>query len=62
MATVLHTQVCGRFIEMQSKVKRKKLHRMNQGSNFLRCNFSNKDNVEAPIQFRRESQPQHLKR
>ena len=35
---------------------------MNQGSNFLVGSFSNKDNVRAPIQFRRESQPQHLKR
>ena len=34
---------------------------MNQGSNFLGGSFSNRDNVRAPIQFRRESQPQHLK-
>ena len=35
---------------------------MNQGCNFLGGTFSNGDNVRAPIQFRRESQPQHLKR
>ena len=29
---------------------------------FLGYRFSNRDNVRAPIQFRRESQPQHLKR
>ena len=28
---------------------------------FLGGSFSNKDNVRAPIQSRRESQPQHLK-
>ena len=33
-----------------------------QGSNFLEGSFSSRDNVRAPIQIRRESQPQHLKR
>ena len=42
--------------------ERIELHRTNQGSNFLRVSFSSGDNVRAPIQFRRESQPQHLKR
>ena len=32
-----------------------------QRSNFLGGNFNNRDNVRAPIQFRRESQSQHLK-
>ena len=31
-------------------------------SNNLGGSFSNRDNVRAPNQFRRESQPQHLKR
>ena len=31
-------------------------------SNFLGGNFSNRDNVRAPIQFRKERQPKHLKR
>ena len=55
MATVFHTWQYGRFIEMQSNLRRKKLHRANQGSNFLAGIFSNRDNVRASIQFRRES-------
>ena len=39
-----------------------KLHGMNQGSNFLGGSFSNRDNTRVPIQFRRESQPQHPKK
>ena len=62
MATVFHTWTYHRFIEIQSNLRRNKLHRTNQGSNFLAGSFSNRDNVRAPIQFRRESQPQHLKR
>ena len=46
----------GRFIEMQSNLSRKKLHRIDQGSNFPWGSFSNRDNIRAPIQFRRESQ------
>ena len=52
----------GRFIEIQSNLRRKKLHRTNQCSNFLGGSFNNRDNVRAPIHFRRQSQPQHLKR
>ena len=52
----------GRFIEIQINLRRKELHRTNQGSNFLGGTFSNGDNVRAPIQFGRESQHQHLKR
>ena len=54
MTTVFHAWMCGRFTEIQSKPKRKELHRMNQGPSFLGGSFSNEDNVE--------SQPQHLKR
>ena len=61
MKTVFHAWWDGRFIEIQSNLRRKKLHRTNQGSNFLGGKFSNKDNVRVPIQFRRESQFQHLK-
>ena len=61
MTTVFHTWPYGRFIEIQSNLRRKKLHRTNQGSNFLGESFGNRDNVRVPIQFRRESQPQHLK-
>ena len=63
MTTVFHVWPYGRFIiEIKSNLRRKKLHRMNQGSNFLGGSFSNKNNVRAPIQVRREGQPQHLKR
>ena len=47
---------------IQSSLRREKLHRTNQGSSFLVGSFNNRDNVRAPIQFRRESQPKHLKR
>ena len=52
----------GRFIKIQSNLRREKPHRKTQGSNFLGGHFSNRDNVRVPIQFRRERQPQHLKR
>ena len=62
MTTVFHTWLYGRFTEIQINHNRKKLYRMNQGSNFFGDSFSNRDNIRAAIQFRRESQPQHLKR
>ena len=49
MTTVFHAWPCGRFIEKQSNLRRKKLHRTNQGSNFLGGNFRNRDN---PINIR----------
>ena len=62
MTTVFHTWVYGRFIEIQSNLRRrKKLHRTNESSNFVGGSFSNRDNVRVPIQFRREGQPKHLK-
>ena len=57
MTTVFHAWSYIRFIKIQSKLRRKKLHRTNQGSNFFGSTFSNWDNVRAPIKFRRESQP-----
>ena len=60
--TVFHARPYGRFIEILSNLWRNKPHRTNQGSNFLRGSFSNRENVRAPIQFRRERQPQHLQR
>ena len=62
VTTVFHRYLNGGFIEVQSKLRRKKLHRMNEGTYFLEGILSNRDNVTAPIQFRREGQPQHLKR
>ena len=61
MTKVFHVWSYGSFIEIHSNLRRKKLYRMNHGPNFLGDNFSNRDNVRASIQFRRESQPQHLK-
>ena len=61
MKTVFHAWPYRRFIEKQSNLRRKKLHRTSQGSNFLVGSLSNRDNVRAPIQFRSESQAQHLK-
>ena len=57
-----HTWSCCRFIETQSSLRSKKIHRRNQDSSFLGGSFSNRDNLRAPIQLRREGQPQHLKR
>ena len=62
MTKVFHAWQYGRSIEIQSNLRRKKLHRTNQGSNFLGNSFSNKDNVRASMQFSKESQTQHLKR
>ena len=56
VTTVFHTWAYGRFIEIQSNPRRKKLHRTNSNSNFLGGSFSNRDNVRTPIQFRREGQ------
>ena len=41
MTTVYHGRLSGRFIEIKSNLTRKKLHRTNQGSNFLEDKFSN---------------------
>ena len=60
MTILFNARLYGRFIEIQSNLWRKKLYRTSQGSNFLACSLSNKDNVRAPIQFRSERQPQHL--
>ena len=54
MTTIFHMQQYGGFIEIRSNLKRKKLH-------LLEGTFNNRDNVRVSIQFRRESQPQHLK-
>ena len=62
VTTIFHAWLYGRFINTQSNLRRKKLHRMNPGLKFLGGSFSNRDNVRAPIQFRRESQCQHLKK
>ena len=52
MTIVFHARPYGRFKEIKSSLRRKKLHRTNQGSNFFGGSLSNRDNVGAPIQFR----------
>ena len=61
MTTVSFAWSYGRFREIKSKLRRKKPHKTNQASNFLGGSFSIRENVRAPIQFRRESQPRTLK-
>ena len=52
MTTVFHVWSYGRFIEIQSNLRIKKCQRMNQGSNFLRGSFSNRElqsNLEEKV-------------
>ena len=44
----------GRFIEIKSNLRRKKLHRTNEGSNFPGGNCSNRNNFRASIPLRRQ--------
>ena len=62
MTRIYHAWPYGRFIEIKSNLRGKKFHTTTLSSNFLGDSLSNRDNVRAPIKFKRESQPQHLKR
>ena len=62
IATVYYVRPYGRFIEINSHLRGKKLHRTNQGFSFLGGSFSNRDNVRASIPCRRERHSYHLKR
>ena len=62
MATVFHARLYGRFIEINSSLRRKKLHRTNQGSSFLKGTLSNRENERTTIQLREERKPHHLKK
>ena len=42
MTTVFHTWLYGRFIEIQSNLRKKKLQRMNQGCNFQKLQLFTK--------------------
>ena len=53
MTTVFQARLFGRFIEIKNKLKRGKLHRTNQGSNFL---GRVTDNVRVTMQIREERQ------
>ena len=48
MTKVFHIRSYGRFTEIQNNLARKKLHRINQASNFLGGGFGNRDNVIEP--------------
>ena len=61
MAIVFHARLYDKFIEIKSNHRRKKLHRKNQGSNFVGGCFSDRDIVRPPIQFRRKRQSQCYK-
>ena len=61
MTTVFHAWPYGKFIEIQNQFRRNKLHKANQGANFLGLSLSNRDNIRTPIQIRREIQPKLLK-
>ena len=45
----IHARPYGRFTEIQSNLRRKKLQRTNQDSHFLGDSFSNRYNVRAPV-------------
>ena len=62
MTTLFHAWQYVRFIEIQSNLRSNKIHSRNQELSFLGGSFSNRGNARLPIQFWRESQPQHLKR
>ena len=61
MTTVFHAWPYSRYIEIQSNLRRKKLHRTNQGSNSLAGSFSNRDNVRGPIQLEEKVKPGIIK-
>ena len=58
MTTVFHALPYGRFTEKQSKLK---LHRANQGSQFLGSSFSNRDNIRAQSSLEEKVKPSILK-
>ena len=61
VTTVFHWWSHGRFVEMQINHRRKKLHRTNQGSNFLKDSFSNKIMYEPQYNLEEKVNPSILK-
>ena len=57
MAIVFHARPYRRFIETQTKRRRKKLYSTNKGSNFLVGSFSNRDNIRAPSNLEEKENP-----
>ena len=49
MKTVLHATLYGRFREILSKHRRKKIRKTNQGSNFLRGSLRKRGNVRSSM-------------
>ena len=49
MAIVFHARLYGRFVEVKSSLRRKKLYGTNKGSNILGGVFSKRD-VRTPVQ------------
>ena len=47
MTTVFHARINSKFIEIKSNLKRKKFHKMNQGSNFLGASFT--ETMKQPL-------------
>ena len=61
MKTVFHAWLYGRFVEIQSTLRRKKLHTRNQGSNFPGGNFSNRYNIRAKSNLNEKANPSIFK-
>ena len=61
MTTVSHTWTYGRLIEYRASSGERNFMERIKAQIFLEAVLAT-DNVRAPIQFRRESQPKHLKR
>ena len=61
MTTVFHIWPYGKFVEIQGNLRRKKLHRTNQGFNFLGDSFSNRDNVSPQSNLEEKVNPGTLK-
>ena len=57
MTTVFHTRPYGRCIDILDNLRRKKLHRTNQGSNSLGGGFSNRDNIRVPTNLEEKVNP-----
>ena len=61
LTIVFHARPDGRLKETKRNLRGKKHDRTNQDSNFLNDQFSNRDNVKAPIQFKSKRKSHYLK-
>ena len=61
MTTVSHAWLYDRFTKIQSNLSRKKLCRINQGSNFLWGSFIITDNIRAKSNLEEKVNPSILK-